>query len=190
MPTILRTLEAKKEDRESLHDMCLSIFLDGECYAFAMALSQGLGWPMVGLMQDEIVLHACVRSPDGRLHDVRGFVSEKEFAKPFRKPPYELREITESDLRAIRPVHVRAIAYTRRMAETIWPDLPWINSSAAKAIAFADELETLCRKHGFWITGGVPANPPRLFVTGDDEGGYELRPTLDGLAFTINRYLV
>jgi hypothetical protein len=76
-----------------------------------------------------------------------------------------------------------------QLAEVMWPDLPWIDTTTAKVVAFADELEELCRKHGLWIYGGVPADPPRLYLGGGDEGGYELFPTIDGSTHTINRYL-
>ena len=189
MPTILHKLEQSEEDHKMLYDAYRCIFLEGECYAFAMALNQGLGWPMVGLMKGNVIWHAGVRSPDGRIHDVRGLLMEEEFGTYFGLPASAIREITSDELYATRPVHEFTIKRARNLAEVLWPDLPWIESSAARVTAFADELEALCRKHGFWICAGVPADPPRLFPSFGEEGGYEVSPTIDGLAYTINRYL-
>jgi hypothetical protein len=188
MPTILHTLEQCPEDHEMLHDLFRGVFLEGECYAFAMALNQGLGWPMVGLMKGDVIWHAGVRSLEGRIHDVRGYVTEDEFGGYFLSPPFNLREITADELYATRPVDDYTIKRARQLAEVLWPELPWIESHAMKVKAFADELEALSRKYGFWICAGVPADPPRLFTGAGEEGGYIVRPTMDGQAHTINRY--
>lgn len=189
MPTILHKLEQNPEDHEMLHDMYRGVFLEGECYAFAMALNQGLAWPMIGLMKGDVIWHAGVRAPDGRIHDVRGFLTEEEFGGHFLSPPFNIREIVSDELYATRPIHDYTIKKARQLAEVLWPDLPWIESNVSKVKAFADELETLCRKHQLWICGSVPADPPRLFTGCGDEGGYEIHPTIDGLAHTITRYL-
>ena len=39
--------ELNAESLDVLHQQCLAIYLDGECYAFATALHEGLGWPMM-----------------------------------------------------------------------------------------------------------------------------------------------
>ncbi|KND50821.1 MAG: hypothetical protein AB202_00245 [Parcubacteria bacterium C7867-007] len=189
MPTILRKLEQSPEDHEMLHDMYRGVFLEGECYAFAIALNQGLNWPMAGLMKDAVIWHAGVRAPDGRIHDVRGLLTEEEFGGHFLSPPFDIREITANELYATRPVHNYTVKRARQLAEVLWPELPWVENHTMKAQAFADELEALSRKYGLWITGGIPADPPRLFTGGGDEGGYEVRHTIDGLAHTITRYL-
>ncbi len=189
MTTILHKLEQNPEDHELLRSLFRSTYLDGECYAFAIALHRGLNWPIVGLMKGDVVWHAGVRSPDDRVHDIRGFLTEDEFGGHFLSPPFTFHNVSESDLLAIRPVHDYTIKHARRLAEVLWPDLPWIESTASKITAFTDELEALCRKHGLWIRGAVPANPPRLFIGGGDEGGYEVRPTIDGIAYTIDQYL-
>lgn len=193
MPTLVHTLKEDAAALDTLHDLCRYTFLDGECYAFATALSEGLGWPIVGLMNGTEIRHAAVRSPDGKLHDVRGFVSEEEFGHPFGFcPPYEMRELSVADLhRDGEPPEMRAssVRMARKMAEAIWPDLPWIGSLAERMSAFADEFEILCRKHRLWIQSPVPATAPVIAFGEDDEGGYELRPTADGITFTIDRYL-
>lgn len=188
MPTILRTLKQSPKDREMLHSMYRRFFLEGECYAFALALNQGLGWPMVGLMKSSTILHAGVHAPDGRFHDIRGFLTEEKFGGHFLSPPFIIREVVADELYATRPIDEHTIKKARQLAEVLWPDLPWVSTHAMKVQAFADELEALSRKHGLWICGGVPADPPRLFIGGGDEGGYVVRPTVDGLSHTINRY--
>lgn len=59
MPTITCRSE-DPEDVETLHALCLSTYLDGECYAFATALHEGLGWPIIGLMHNGEIRHALV----------------------------------------------------------------------------------------------------------------------------------
>ncbi len=193
MPTIIhKLLEQDEESWEALHEECLTMYLDGACYAFATALHQGLGWPIVGLMNGEVIRHAAVQSPDGRLHDVRGFISEEQFGSPFGfAPPYTLRAISMDNLRRDEEpeeVRLNAVRRARRTAEILWPELPWQKSFTARVSAFADELEILSKKHGLWIRAAVPGARPLLAVSGYDEGGYELSPTHDGLTFTIDRY--
>jgi len=191
MPTIVRKLS--REKRGFLHGACTTMFLDGMCYEFAIALHQGLGWPMVGLMKNAVVRHAAVMSPQEILCDVRGsfLPADERFGRPFScVPPYDLsRGLIEEDLRAIRPINEHGISTARKMAEVIWPKLRWNDSLASKVHAFADELEALSKKHGLWIRSSFPTTPPLLAIGMDDEGGYELRPTDDGSTYSISRYL-
>lgn len=188
MPTLLRLSDpAGQEDRDILHELCLGLYLHDECYAFAIALHQGLEWPIVGLMDGKIVIHAGVRSPEGRLHDVRGRLGEEEFGSPFLSPPFTLCDVDPSQLYAIRPIDDLSIARARRSAEVIWPDLPWIDSFASRAKVFTDELELLCRKHGLWMWN-QPGSPTRLSQGDGSEGGYALRPSAEGSAMLIERY--
>lgn len=189
MPTIIHKLEEHEEEYEMLHDMNKAIFFDGECYAFAIALHQGLGWPIVGLVLGKVIRHAGVQSPDGTLRDVRGSLTEEEFGNYFSSPPFDIQELRVDELRAVRPIHDRTIEKARQWAEVLWPDLPWLHSHTSKVLAFADELEALCRKHGFWIRSPVPASPPILYDAYGEEGGFELHNTIDGVAYTIDRYL-
>lgn len=193
MPTIIHTLyEEDPESREILLGICIGTFLDGECYAFATALNVGLGWPMIGLMDGDVIRHVVVQRSDGKLHDARGPISEEELGNPFGLTlPYKLRTIVQDDLvRAGESSEVRAntIRRARMLAEAIWPELPWKDSFATRATAFADELEALSRKHRLWIRSPVPGAVPVLAIGEDDEDGYKLRPTIDGITFTINRY--
>lgn len=181
------------ESREVLHRQCLAIYLDGECYAFATALHEGLGWPMIGLMDGDVIRHVVVRDPDGNLHDVRGLVSEQELGEPFDTSlPHTLREVEVEELvRDREPAERRAgsVNFARRMAEKIWPDLPWIDSEVKRVSAFCDEMEVLCHKHGLWIRAPYPASKPVLEIGQGDEVGYSVYPTDDGLSYTIDRQL-
>lgn len=193
MPTRIKKLvDEDKESYETLHGLCLSVFLDGECYALAIALNRGLAWPMIGLMNGDEIRHVAVLSPDGRLHDARGYIFEKEFGQPFDLPGQQIiKVVTEKDLIIDgEPDMVRenTILMARKIAESLWPELPWKDTFASRVSAFADELENLSRKHKLWIRSPVPASLPVIAVGDDDEAGYDLRPTHDGMTFTIERY--
>ena len=92
MSTVIHPLKESSEDYRILHDLILMTYLDGECYAFAVALHQGLGWPIIGLMQEHgIIRHAVVQAPDNQYLDARGFVEESQLSSPFGGvfPPVE-----------------------------------------------------------------------------------------------------
>jgi len=192
MPTIIHTLEEDGEHGERLHGMSRGHFLDGECYAFATALHQGLGWKMLGLRQGDTIRHVVVTNTRGKYFDARGFISEEELGTPFGLvPPHDLYEVTENDLgRDGETIEARecSVRIARQIAEALWPKLPWKESFASRASAFADDLETLSRKHRIWIMPPVPASPPVLAESFDREGGYELRPTEGAFSFTIDRW--
>lgn len=192
MPT--RSYSLAEENRKLLHDLLKNIFLDGECYAFATALHEGLGWPLMGIVgTDGVVYHAAVLAPDERFFDARGYVELRNFRDPFALPertmvqPVTLEMFARNGEPALAREH--SVASARRMAEAVWPELPWKDSTAALAIRFLDELEALSRKHGLWVRSPYPAARPHLALSGDDEGGYELRPTDDSFSFTFDRYL-
>lgn len=194
MPTTVHSWQERSRDLKRLQETYTGGFLHGGCYVFALALHQGLGWPMVGLIRNERghdrIRHAAVRNPDGRLFDIRGYITEEEIGTPFSyEPPYDLREITIADLEANAHTQSYSIKRARNIAEILWPELPWREKRISKVTAFADELEALCRKHKFWIRAPVPAQAPILTQEEGDESGYVLRPTFDGLSYTINRRL-
>ncbi len=190
MPT--RTEPLNPESRVFTYSQLKSIFLDGECYAFATAMHDAFDWPLVGLVgTDRVVYHAGVKAPDGRLFDARGFVSTDNFAKPFGIPcAYTLEPVGLDQLiRDREPEHVRrhSVMMARRMAEAVWPDMPWKDSALIRARRFCDALEALSREHGFWIRGPYAAARPHLSEACGEEDGYGLRPTDDGQSFTIDR---
>lgn len=181
------------EARETLHNMAVSVHLDGECYAFAIALSRNLGWKMLGLMPTggSAPRHAAVYGAlDHKLYDVRGSFKQDDprFGEPFGVGlPYKLKPITEDLLRKVRPVHENTIAMAQKFAESIWPHYPWINSAARRMRAFADDLEALSRKHKIWLRAPYPGAKPILNNECDEEAGYTICPTDDSIAFTIDR---
>lgn len=194
MPAIMTALS--EADREELH-LSNMIFLDGECYAFAAALNRITSWPIVGLMTTDpelgyVPYHVGVRDPDGRFRDFRGVVDDDTFGAHFGlRQPYDLRELTLEDLRAIRPVAERMITYALALIEHLWPELPVrINGNTARAHRFAAELEKLCQAHGVWFTTNAGGTAHWPFMTFDDDlaQGIELRPSLTGNTFFFNRH--
>ncbi len=192
MPTIVFRHDEDQESAEILRGHCMPTYLNGECYAFATALHEGLGWPILGLMIGTEIRHAVVQDPEGFFHDARGRITEEELGSPFGLvPPYDIREVTVADLvREGEPDYVRAhsVRLARRLAEAIWPELPWKDSIAIRIASFADELEALCRRHQLWIRAPVPAAAPVIALGDGDESGYQLRRIAGGLTFTIERY--
>lgn len=195
MPTIIRKLKKKdgKLEWRRLRETYEYIFLHGSCYAFAIALYEELGWPIVGLFVRkggmEIIDHTGVQDLDGRIFDVRGFVSEEEFGSLYTYPPYDIRKVAVEDLSVTAPVGEYSIRRARQIAEILYPELPWRETRASRVQVFADELEALCRKHNKWIRSPIAAHAPLLQEGDGSETGYELLPTLDGLGYTINCYL-
>lgn len=189
MTTTVRPLE--RALRNDLYAFCRGACLDGECYALATALHEGLGWQLIGLMDGKEIRHALVRSPQLKFFDARGFIPVSELALPFGRK----LEIRELSLIPLRPGETeedrkRLVRTARKLTELLWPDLPWIESEAARAKAFVDELEELCRKHGFWIRPPVPAALPIIYSTDCiDEAGFVLSPTANMGGFLIDRVL-
>jgi len=186
---MIKIKELEPEYREATHSFLVGVCLEGGRYAFAIALSRGLGWPMVGLFHKDEIRLAAVSGPDGTLRDVVGLVNEAELGKQFGI--YELRPITEEDLKTVEPIDEYLVQSILRKAQIVWPDLPWKPdiSLRSKVDSFAKELEQLSRKHGFWIYGNFPTALPIITEEHGEEAGYELRPTMDGFSFFFNRFL-
>lgn len=176
------------ETRENMHDMLIGLCLDGQCYAFAIAMHRCLGWPMVGLMQGLVIRHAAVIDPDGSLWDCRGKMNKEDFGKPYGiKFPYELKTITEAELNVTNPISEPFIASLSRMVQSVWPELPWrSNTLIMRVRVFAEELEALSRKHNLWIYGNFPATLPAIAEGDEDEKGYALSGTITG-GYMISR---
>ncbi|MDR3558693.1 MAG: hypothetical protein P4L61_04115 [Candidatus Pacebacteria bacterium] len=185
----LKFEKLNEESLQILDDMARSIYLDGQCYEFAIALHRGLGWDLVGVMTGSIVgsviRHALVKSPDGKLWDIRGTVPVPEIGKPFDLDKVTLEYImTEDMLRQVRPISESAINRASLFAQALWPDLPWRETTLRrKAFFFMADLEGLCRKHGIWIRAPYPAAQIVLCESCGDEKGFKLSPTLDGQYF-------
>lgn len=189
MPTVMQSLRrADREGFKCLREMCVQTFLHGHCYEFAAALNEGLGWPMIGFMHQDTVFHVGVLTPKGMLFDVRGPVYEERFGEPYGlRGPLALQQVTLENLRAIRPVTDEGIGSARRMAEILFPRLPWKESHASKVLKFVDELEALSRKHGLWIRAPFPAQPPIIEKGDDAEAGYLIQQSSTGPAFSMDR---
>jgi hypothetical protein len=181
--------------RETLHQIAAVTYLDGKCYAFAIALNRGLRWPMLGLMVPGCTAprHVAVYcSLDQKIYDVRGGFEQHDphFGKVFgAAPPYTLKSVSEDDLRKVVPVEENTIATARKFAEAIWPEYPWISSMARRVKAFANDLEKISKKHGVYLRAPYPGVKPIVGDLYGDEEGYTIRPTDDGIAFTIDRRL-
>lgn len=180
------------EDWTHLHELAKSMYLDGACYEFAIALHRGLGWNLFGIMCSDVIRHAVVQHPrEPHLwRDVRGAVTRADVGTPFGvSAQATIRLIQEDDLRAVRPVTEHDIANATRIAQRLWPELPWKEPQDHKVLAFALELEVLSRKHGIWIRSSVPAQQPHLAMSdGEDEFGYILSPTANVTGYTIDRH--
>ena len=187
MPTVLKPLAS--EFVEALHSLCIGMYLDGQCYEFAIALHRKAGLPMIGLIERNIIRHVLVRDTDGSLRDTRGKVELADVGKPFGVlQPYELRDISEADILKVRPVREADIVTAVRLAELVWPDLPW-NGEAKKMIAFTQELEALSRRHGIWIRAAYPTAMPVLSEAFGEEAGYVITPTANAGGYLLDRNL-
>lgn len=164
-------------------------YLDGQCYEFAIALSEMTAWPMIGLIHNGTIRHAMVERPDGQYFDARGPFNSPEAGIPFGIAHPILRPVDDSEITAVRPVHDSDIALAKRLIVALWPNLPAIPGSSLRqrVMAFAAELEDLSRRHALWIRAPYPASRP-VMATGDgDEDGYVVQPTDDGFTYTIDR---
>jgi hypothetical protein len=71
------------ESAEFIRDLLIGTCLDGQCYEFAFAVSRGTGYPMIGLIVDDVIRHVAVALPDGRYLDARGiFAASTHLIKP------------------------------------------------------------------------------------------------------------
>ena len=181
------------ESLETMRSLAHCTFLEGECYAFAIAVHRGTGLPIVGLMEGTVPRHAFVSwTQKNALVDVRGEhgINCMELGRPFHhQPPYDLQDINEGRLFGQRPVHDTAITAAGRWAEMLMPHLPWKKSRISRVSKFCDELEALCRKHKLWIRSPYPAAKPILYEADNDEAGYSLQPTATGTSYAIDRRL-
>ena len=186
-------LPPEAESLDVMRSLARSAFLEGECYAFAIAVHRGTGLPIFGLMEGAVPRHAFAYWPDKEAFvDVRGehAMHSPELGAPFgHRAPYHLEEISASKLFRQRPVCDNSIGFAARMAEFIMPHLPWKKSRDERAREFCDELEALCRKRGFWIRSPYPAQKPILYEGHADEAGYTIQPADTGMGYTIDRRL-
>ncbi|HZS42701.1 MAG TPA: hypothetical protein VFA52_00565 [Candidatus Paceibacterota bacterium] len=182
-------------EKERTHQRILTAYLDGACYIFAIALHRALGWPIVGLMVNEVIRHALLQ-PEGAVSyfDARGWVSGSEIGTPFNIQEPVLRKIKEEDLLRLPKLTENELlefnlASATEIAELAWPELCWPeNSFLNRAKKFAEELEELSRKHKIWLHTPYETAKPILRDDCDKESGYNL-DALEVGGYTINRRL-
>lgn len=184
------TIKTDEQTVKFLSDF-LSSSIYGQCYPFAIAMHRGLGWQLVGLFYEGMIIHAGVRSPEGKIWDGRGKISDADFITPFANEVYSaICNITEEDLLSRDDTAESLVDFYTDRAQVVWSNLPWNKPVYQEnVIAFAKELEELSRKYKLWVCGPYPAATPVLFQGYDDEKGYELTRTSDGVTYKINRVL-
>jgi hypothetical protein len=176
--------------KEILANMCRSIYLEGECYAFAIAVHRGTDLPIYGLMENSIVLHAVVLLPDDRYLDARGPVNARSVGDPFNlRQPVNIVPVDEARLFAQRHIGDISIRRAGFFAEALWPELPWKNPLCKRVAAFVKDLDRISRKHKFFIRAPVPGARPVLAPAEGNEQ-YELQLTDCGTTYLIDRALV
>jgi len=194
----VRVIQADTESRSVLHGLLLSRYLDGECYEIAIGLHRATGLPMVGLWDPEASgddglpgtwRHAALRLPDGNLFDARGIVPLARFTEPFGvQGEPDIRDINEADLRAVRPLAEGSFPTLAKLAQAVWPELPWrTDAPQNRAAAFLRDLEALSRAHGVWIRAPYPTACPVLEQGEWDGEFYQGRVTDDGLGVVFDR---
>lgn len=168
-------LELNQKIKENLIEF-LSASIHGSCCEFALALSANLDWPLIGLFDEkEQIIHVGVRSPQAKIWDGRGEISEEEFIEPFivRGRNYLIREIDKSEIEAITSKHFIRILLEK--AQLLWPDLSWKTDTIQdRFVKFAQALEEISREHGFWISGTGPFSFAKAYEEFGEEDGYEL----------------
>ena len=180
----------RSEDFEGLHAMALGLFLHGQCYEFAIAMHRATGWPIVGLMKESVIEHAGVKGHNNTFYDCRGANTPEDFSKEFDLTPDDIQIITEAHLYQTRKISESSIRSAARIAQALWPDLPWKpNTIHSRIAAFMEDLERLSREHNLWIRSTVPGCLPVISEGDDLEGGYSFSPTSTSNAYVMDRYL-
>lgn len=187
----VRFQELSRDARDGLHGIAISMYLDGQCYELAAAISRYTGCPMMGIIENGVIRHAVAQIAPGIYYDARGEVTRERLGEPFGiAPPCELRKVTLEDLRAVRDVPERRIRTAAKIAQTLWPLLPWnANSHIHRVRAFAEGLENLSRTFDLWIVGPVPnpASWPLVSIGAEEDDGYVLVSNEDGMGYRITR---
>lgn len=183
-------IESLSENGKEFISSLLGATVNGNCYHFALAMHRALGWSLIGLIDEGEIIHAGVKSPEGKIWDGRGEVSEDEFSQEFVRPPFVIRGITERDLLRTGIIKEHLVEIISKRAQLIWPNLPWKKETIqGKVYRFTQELAELSQKYGLWIAGNTPASLPIIFEGFGDEDGYRIIPTDDGSGFIVSRIL-
>ena len=194
MPTIeILTLQESNPEAYKIFRQCFEdVYLDNHCYSLALALREGLGWPLKGLKQkDGVIRHAFVQDPkDQHFWDARGRVSPEEIEYPFREDgPFELVDVSRQELTSSSKVTAESIMAARNRAEILWHDLSWEPGPTNDMIMFMTRLQQLSEEFGIWVSSFKPKSPPILYFDDGEDGPphYKVQPTSDGLYWTAER---
>jgi hypothetical protein len=177
---------------EFLDGFISTTYLNGQCYELAIALHRGLDWELIGLVQDlygqSVIRHAAVKHPQGGYFDGRGWLSDEEFILPLGQGG--IISFTETELKhRTRSIPENAVAMAGKLAMSRWPELPWLpDTYFKKVVSFLDDLDQLCRRHGFWLCADTATSWPMIVAGDGNEIGYALATTGNG-SYTTNRYL-
>lgn len=171
-----------KEDRSILLSGVYGKYLHGRCYAFAIALYEGLSLPLVGIQVGNEIIHAGVKSGDGLYRDVRGDLTFEEFIQGFDiSSEFMVRDTSREELEELYAMKVRVsldrafIDRARTHAESLWSSWEWKDSKVKKMERFVGDLDALCKKHGIWIREQFPASPSIIYFGDEVEAGYDLK---------------
>jgi hypothetical protein len=160
------------EDLQHLRMARGTMFLSGQCVAFAVAVHRRAGWPLLAVRDGAGNLqHAGFRNPKGVACDARGAIGESELAHPWGGA---MSETDEETLLADDPkIDAEAIEAADHVAGLLFPDLPGSSAKQERLRAFAEGLEALCRGTGVWIRSDGPHGIPVYDAYGD-EGEFEV----------------
>ena len=167
------------EDKETLVNY-LSNYLHGGCFIFALAMHRSFGLPLVCIDDGKRIIHAAVQVDENTYRDARGDTATHEFVVVFNAHHDKIRPTSEAELKAIsfeankEELSDKLVENCIRKAESVWPEWPWRNSNLEKLRNFTNELEALCRKHGFWIQEAYPTTAPIVYPEFGGEEGYLL----------------
>lgn len=180
--------ELNDTERERMHQICISLFLTGHCYALAIALSRGTGWPIYGIIKDGLVWHAGVRDENERFWDARGRVDDGKIGEPFGLGDgLMMRQVTEEELQVTKFMNEIVIHRASVLAQMIWPNLPWNREAyRTRVLSFIRELDEISRKHQVWIRSEVP-NRAMVVDQMDGREGFQVEPSATGQYF-LKRY--
>lgn len=175
---IMITFKTPRSDQvQALYRAVAGMYLFGNCYPFAAALHRDLGWPLFGLRSVNPtgvrISHAFVQKPDGPFWDVRGPVDKALVGELYDISPDNIGPVTLEELQKSGPFRKDAVDRASRIAQALWPDLPWhADIFRSRTRSFLGELETLCRKHHLWMRAAIPAQKIHLYEMDGDEIGF------------------
>lgn len=177
MPVIIEEIA---DDRDAV----VGLYLHGGCIAFARAAHERTGWQPVSINTPAgTFAHVGLRTPDGKIFDARGNLSDEEFASSWALP-VALADLDDLEKRYPYSDFVGEMA--RRHLDMLFPDFPGEMPLIARLDAFSTALQALCKEHGFHLRAGLPHGMV-LYPSYGDEAGYEI--TMHSGSMTIDRKL-